>query len=49
MNTKKESFNTGIAAANAGMRNVRFKNATAAAKVDLLGELRKAGLKDLGE
>lgn len=49
MNTKKESFNSAVAAATAGMRSVKFRNAIAANKVDLLGELRKAGLKDLGE
>jgi len=43
--SNKELFNK----ANATGRAVRFKSATAAAKVDLLGELRKAGLKDLGE
>jgi len=40
---KKESFNK----ASASGRAARFKSASA--KVDLLGELRRAGLKDLGE
>jgi len=42
---KKELFEK----ANVSSRAMRFRNAATVAKVDLLGELRKAGLKDLGE
>ena len=43
--SNKELFMKG----NIAGRAARFRNAAAAAKVDLLGELRKAGLKDFGE
>ena len=43
--SNKELFNK----ANSTGRAMKFRNATVTAKVDLLGELKKAGLKDLGE